>query len=45
MGDARADIISRDTSGAVWINTGNRKRSFGARTQIATEWQGYKDVF
>ncbi|MCX4698700.1 FG-GAP-like repeat-containing protein [Streptomyces sp. NBC_01373] len=44
-GDARPDIISRDTSGAVWRNTGNGKGSFGARTKIATGWQGYKGVF
>ncbi|MGX1243563.1 hypothetical protein RKD46_004667 [Streptomyces pseudovenezuelae] len=44
-GDAKADIISRDTSGVVWRNTGNGKGSFGARTKIATGWQGYKGVF
>lgn len=44
-GDARGDIISRDTSGAVWRNTGNGKGAFGARTKIATGWQGYKGVF
>ncbi|WP_411149742.1 FG-GAP-like repeat-containing protein [Streptomyces sp. A30] len=44
-GDARPDIISRDTSGAVWRNTGNGKGLFGARTKIATGWQGYKGVF
>jgi hypothetical protein len=44
-GDGKADIISRDTSGAVWRNTGDGKGSFGARTKIATGWQGYKGVF
>ncbi|MFF4275748.1 FG-GAP-like repeat-containing protein [Streptomyces sp. NPDC001536] len=44
-GDARGDIISRDTSGAMWRNTGNGKGSFGARTKIATGWQGYKSVY
>ncbi|MFJ2239743.1 FG-GAP-like repeat-containing protein [Streptomyces sp. NPDC087859] len=44
-GDGKADIISRDTSGTVWRNTGNGKGSFGARTKIATGWQGYKGVF
>ncbi|MGC0397524.1 hypothetical protein RKD27_000168 [Streptomyces sp. SAI-126] len=44
-GDGKADIVSRDTSGAVWRNTGNGKGSFGARTKIATGWQGYKGVF
>ncbi|MFF4901933.1 FG-GAP-like repeat-containing protein [Streptomyces sp. NPDC001068] len=44
-GDGRADLVSRDTSGTVWRNNGNGKGSFGARTKIATGWQGYKGVF
>lgn len=44
-GDGRADIVSRDTSGTVWRNTGNGKGSFGPRTKIATGWQAYKGVF
>lgn len=44
-GDGKADIVSRDTSGTMWRNTGNGKGSFGARTKIATGWQGYKGVF
>ncbi|MFJ2215241.1 FG-GAP-like repeat-containing protein [Streptomyces sp. NPDC101062] len=44
-GDGRADIVSRDTSGAVWRNNGNGKGSFGSRTKIATGWQGYKGLF
>ncbi|SNX88594.1 VCBS repeat protein [Streptomyces sp. TLI_55] len=44
-GDGKADIISRDTSGAIWRNTGSGKGSFGARTKIATGWQGYKGIF
>ncbi|MFF7967372.1 FG-GAP-like repeat-containing protein [Streptomyces sp. NPDC007903] len=44
-GDGRADIVSRDTSGAVWRNNGNGKGSFGGRTKIATGWQGYKGLF
>ncbi|MEU4172708.1 FG-GAP-like repeat-containing protein [Streptomyces sp. NPDC026665] len=44
-GDGRADLVSRDTSGAVWRNAGNGKGSFGSRTKIATGWQGYKGLF
>ncbi|MCX4590334.1 FG-GAP-like repeat-containing protein [Streptomyces sp. NBC_01549] len=41
-GDGRADLVSRDTSGNLWRSTGNGKGSFGARSKIATGWQGYK---
>ncbi|HEY5835068.1 FG-GAP-like repeat-containing protein [Streptomyces sp.] len=44
-GDGKADIVSRDTSGNVWRNNGDGKGSLGARTMIATGWQGYKSVF
>ncbi|WRZ91577.1 VCBS repeat-containing protein [Streptomyces sp. NBC_01007] len=44
-GDGKADIVSRDTSGDVWRNTGNGAGSLGARTKIATGWQAYKGVF
>ncbi|MER5603212.1 FG-GAP-like repeat-containing protein [Streptomyces sp. NPDC002265] len=44
-GDGHADLIARDTSGAVWRNSGNGKGSFGGRTRIATGWQGYKGLF
>ncbi|MFE6197026.1 FG-GAP-like repeat-containing protein [Streptomyces sp. NPDC057838] len=44
-GDGRADLVSRDTSGNAWRNSGNGKGSFGGRTKIATGWQGYKGLF
>ncbi|WP_330327897.1 FG-GAP-like repeat-containing protein [Streptomyces pseudovenezuelae] len=44
-GDGRADLVSRDTAGNVWRNNGDGKGSFGARTKIATGWQGYKGLF
>lgn len=44
-GDGRADIVSRDTSGALYRNNGNGKGSFGSRTRLTTGWQGYKGVF
>ena len=44
-GDGKADLLSRDTSGNLWRNNGNGKGAFGARTKIATGWQGYKGIF
>ncbi|MER7692107.1 FG-GAP-like repeat-containing protein [Streptomyces sp. NPDC097610] len=44
-GDGKADILSRDTSGNLWRNTGNGSGSFGPRTKIASGWQVYKGVF
>ncbi|MFF4041028.1 FG-GAP-like repeat-containing protein [Streptomyces sp. NPDC001816] len=44
-GDGRADIVSRDTSGKLWRNNGDGKGSFGPRTGIAAEWQGYKALY
>ncbi|MFC9913016.1 FG-GAP repeat domain-containing protein [Streptomyces sp. NPDC059862] len=40
--DGRPDLVSRDTSGNVWRNSGDGKGSFGPRTQIASGWSGYK---
>ncbi|MFF7543972.1 FG-GAP-like repeat-containing protein [Streptomyces canus] len=40
--DGRTDLISRDTGGAVWRNSGDGKGSFGARVKIATGFSGYK---
>ncbi|MFF0091680.1 FG-GAP-like repeat-containing protein [Streptomyces canus] len=40
--DGRTDLISRDTGGAVWRNSGDGKGSFGARVKIATGFGGYK---
>ncbi len=44
-GDAKADIVSRDTAGNVWRNTGNGKGSFGPRTRVATGWKGFKGLY
>ncbi|MFJ1972526.1 FG-GAP-like repeat-containing protein [Streptomyces sp. NPDC087903] len=43
-GDGRTDLVSRDTAGNVYRNSGDGKGSFGGRTRIATGWQGYKAV-
>jgi hypothetical protein len=44
-GDGKADIVSRDTSGNVWRNSGNGAGSLAPRTKIATGWQAYKGVY
>ncbi|MFD7407375.1 FG-GAP repeat domain-containing protein [Streptomyces sp. NPDC059866] len=40
--DGKADLVSRDTSGNVWRNSGDGKGSFGPRAQIASGWSGYR---
>ncbi|WP_159054153.1 FG-GAP repeat domain-containing protein [Streptomyces sp. AS58] len=42
--DGRADLVSRDTSGNVYRNSGDGKGSFGGRVKIATGWSGYKSL-
>ncbi|WP_329336909.1 VCBS repeat-containing protein [Streptomyces sp. NBC_00663] len=42
--DGRADIVSRDTSGNLYRNSGDGKGSFGARTKIATGFGGYRSL-
>ncbi|MDG9718480.1 VCBS repeat-containing protein [Streptomyces sp. DH24] len=42
--DGRPDLVSRDSSGNVWRNSGDGKGSFGSRTRIATGWSGYKSL-
>lgn len=40
--DGRPDLVSRDTSGNLWRNSGDGKGSFGSRAQITSGWGGYK---
>ncbi|MFK0113379.1 FG-GAP-like repeat-containing protein [Streptomyces sp. NPDC091217] len=42
--DGRPDLVSRDSSGNVWRNSGDGKGSFGARVRVATGWSGYKSL-
>ncbi|MFB8771870.1 FG-GAP repeat domain-containing protein [Streptomyces broussonetiae] len=44
-GDGRADLVSRDTQGTLYRNSGNGKGSFYGRTKIATGWQGHKRLW
>ncbi|MGW0992163.1 FG-GAP-like repeat-containing protein [Streptomyces sp. NPDC002523] len=43
--DGKADLVSRDTSGNLWRNSGDGRGSFSGRVKIATGWQGYKALF
>ena len=44
-GDGKPDLVSRDTTGTVWRNSGDGKGSFGPRVKVATGWQTYKNLF
>ncbi|MFJ2651837.1 FG-GAP-like repeat-containing protein [Streptomyces sp. NPDC087420] len=44
-GDGKNDVVMRDKAGTLYRSNGNGKGSFGARTKIATGWQGYKGLF
>lgn len=43
-GDGKSDLVSRDTSGNLYRNSGDGKGAFSGRTKIATGWQGHKAV-
>jgi hypothetical protein len=43
--DGKPDLVSRDSSGYLWRNSGDGKGSFGSRTKIATGFGGYKFLF
>jgi hypothetical protein len=43
-GDGKADLVSRDTSGNVYRNSGDGKGSFGSRVKIASGWGTYKSL-
>ncbi|MCW8377148.1 FG-GAP repeat domain-containing protein [Streptomyces justiciae] len=42
--DGKPDLISRDTNGNLYRNSGDGKGSFGARTKIATGFGSYKSL-
>ncbi|WP_405842093.1 FG-GAP-like repeat-containing protein [Streptomyces sp. NBC_01518] len=43
-GDGKADLVSRDTSGTLYRNSGDGKGSFAGRVKISTGWGGYKSL-
>jgi len=44
-GDGKSDLVSRDTSGNLYRNSGTGTGSFGSRVKIESGWQGYKGLF
>ncbi|MER8035462.1 FG-GAP-like repeat-containing protein [Streptomyces hydrogenans] len=38
-GDGKADLIGRDTAGALWLYPGDGANGYGARKQIGSGWQ------
>ncbi|MET9605324.1 FG-GAP-like repeat-containing protein [Streptomyces sp. NPDC006512] len=43
-GDGKADLITRDTAGVLWLHKGNGNGSYAARTPIGTGWQTYDQL-
>ncbi|MFG2897306.1 FG-GAP repeat domain-containing protein [Streptomyces zaomyceticus] len=39
-----ADLVARDTTGALWLHTGTGKNAFSARTKIGGGWQIYNKI-
>ncbi len=39
-GDAKTDILARDTGGALWLYPGNGSAGWGTRSQIGSGWGG-----
>ncbi|MGG8410320.1 FG-GAP-like repeat-containing protein [Streptomyces sp. 12297] len=44
-GDARADLLARDTSGRLWRQDGTGEGTFGTRSEIASELQEYVGMY
>ncbi|MFF3562269.1 FG-GAP-like repeat-containing protein [Streptomyces sp. NPDC002574] len=44
-GDGKADLVVRDSAGALWRYSGNGKGTVGARVKIGTGYQGYKGLY
>ncbi|MGW1975645.1 FG-GAP repeat domain-containing protein [Streptomyces sp. NPDC001889] len=44
-GDGRPDLVSRDSAGDLYRNSGDGRGSFGPRTRIAGGWKGYTGIF
>ncbi|MEU3337154.1 FG-GAP repeat domain-containing protein [Streptomyces sp. NPDC002144] len=42
--DGRSDLVSRDSGGNLYRNSGDGKGSFGARAKIASGWGSYKSL-
>ncbi|MFI5759321.1 FG-GAP-like repeat-containing protein [Streptomyces sp. NPDC051563] len=44
-GDGRADLITRDTSGGLWLHKGTAAAAYAAPVKIGTNWNIYADLF
>jgi hypothetical protein len=44
-GDGMTDIVSRDSSGVMWLYPGNGKSGFKSRIKLATGWKWKSTVF
>jgi hypothetical protein len=44
-GDAKNDLVARDTAGNLYRQAGTGRGSFGARVRIATGWQIHRGIF
>lgn len=42
--DGKADLVSRDSAGNLYRNSGDGKGSFGARVKVASGWGAYKSL-
>jgi hypothetical protein len=43
-GDRRVDVVARDKSGREWLYPGNGRGGFSARKQIASGWNGMRQI-
>ena len=43
-GDGRADIVSRDSTGTLWLHRGNGAGGFLARTKVGTGWNSMTSI-
>ncbi|MFJ7155347.1 endonuclease/exonuclease/phosphatase family protein [Streptomyces sp. NPDC101118] len=41
-GDGRADLVTRDTAGDLWLHAGTGAHSYAAPVRIGTGWSGYE---
>ncbi|MFP3461781.1 FG-GAP-like repeat-containing protein [Arthrobacter globiformis] len=43
-GDGRADVVSRDSSGTLWLYRGTGTGGFGAKTKVGTGWNSMTSI-
>jgi hypothetical protein len=40
-GDGRADVLSRDSAGTLWLHPGNGKSGLGSRVRLSGAWGAF----